>query len=1202
MRKRYAVCAYNNYRALTRHTHPVGLPAAVVIAITIGMMPGCGSGVVDSTGTLGSSLQVASPVFVTSEDTGLLDTLDVQVTCETPGAVIHYTTDDTDPDETSSVCTDKITITETTTIKVRAYHPSLAPSDVVEATYSISGYELGMLALDPTEYSAIPPALVPAMGELPTKIDLSPYFPRPGNQGQQGSCVGWAVAYALKTYQENVERGWGADQPDTQFSPSYMYNQIKIGGCNSGAYLSHAFRLLEEQGCATLADMPYDQGDCAKEPSEEAYTEAYTYRIDSSRRVSAQDITELKAQLAAGLPVVIGARIYTNFFYIRDDTVYDSLEGSWQGNHALCVVGYDDASSSFLVINSWGRGWGAKGFCRISYDVLQQMVFEAYVSQDIVENTYVLTTSVDGEGSLTVEPDGDEYYQGEVVQLTAKAASGWSFARWEGDLSGWANPMAVVMDDDKSVTAVFERGMQTLTIQVVGDGLTDPPAGTHEYYVGDTVVISALTVDSCEGWAFDNWSGDASGEDVYTVVTMDADMRVVAEFVATNHAPVAHAQTLSTDDGAPVDITLAGHDTDEDTLIYVVTSNPANGTLNVANAPIVTYTPNAGFVGNDTFQFTVNDGCSDSEPAEVSVYVGAPIQYKVSVDVAGSGTVEASPEGWYYEAGTEVTLTAIAADGAAFGGFSGDVVGTDTAITFTVEDNMDVVATFGVPLTITVTPADSGTITLDPPGGMYDVGDWVTITASPTGGNKFVEWTGDLTGTDRIRAIQIESATTAEAVFTGSPPSVSLLGARTLEPWVVQFDMRIHDSGGRAIVEGVTADDFKIYEDDDLLDYTETNQFVTPGPALPMKVMLVLDYTNSMHEADAIDEMIDAAGQFVGATSSSTGEAIFTGSHTMGVVEFHDRLDEGEGFNLVAPLTRTDSVGKASLISAMPCATCREHGLTRVWDAVDLAITEILDADSQSGEARAVVFLTDGEDTTSVVTTSALLTRAVDNGVMLYPIGFGDVTDNEADLQEMASETGGMYYPAASATSLQAIFTEIARDLNGQWNLTYITQRNTGTVPVTVEFTHEGQTTYTYTFDAAAIAGDIHTGHVRVLERTYDADTDRTSFLLKAEYMPRNITYFHFQFDHADATFALQGDGGLLDNWTSTKLGDGDFELQGDELGYGAFGNIGVVTVGGEVNTLRAVHDDDNDVYNDLYLQYGVTKKIELEGTLVEGF
>jgi hypothetical protein len=48
------------------------------------------------------------------------------------------------------------------------------------------------------------------------------------------------------------------------------------------------------------------------------------------------------------------------------------------------------------------------------------------------------------------------YVSGTLLSLHAMPAVGWQFARWENDLSGTANPIDLVMNADKTVTAVFE--------------------------------------------------------------------------------------------------------------------------------------------------------------------------------------------------------------------------------------------------------------------------------------------------------------------------------------------------------------------------------------------------------------------------------------------------------------------------------------------------------------------------------------------------------------------------------------------------------------------------------------------------------------------------------------------------------------------------------------------------------------------------
>ncbi len=319
-------------------------------------------------------------------------------------------------------------------------------------------YSLGLVALPEDQYNSIPLAPLPAMGTLPSKVDLSSDMPPVDSQGRQGSCVGWAVAYALKTYQEQVERSWGTQKLEHQFSPAYIYNQIKINNCMSGARLADAFALLTEQGCSSLAKMPYDDRNCDRVPPTDAVTEAQQFRIASWRRVNIQDPTELRSHLAAGFPIVIGMKIYTNFFRLRGSGVYNKIEGDYQGNHALCVVGYDDSNSTFRIINSWGTNWGDNGYFRITYDLFKQIVFEGYVAQDIIENQYTLTVNpAKGQGWVQLAPEGGKYQKGTVVKLTAIPAEDWSFSHWEGSLDGSQNPATLTMNNNKQVTPVFTR-------------------------------------------------------------------------------------------------------------------------------------------------------------------------------------------------------------------------------------------------------------------------------------------------------------------------------------------------------------------------------------------------------------------------------------------------------------------------------------------------------------------------------------------------------------------------------------------------------------------------------------------------------------------------------------------------------------------------------------------------------------------------
>ena len=70
-------------------------------------------------------------------------------------------------------------------------------------------------------------------------------------------------------------------------------------------------------------------------------------------------------------------------------------------------------------------------------------------------------------------------------------------------------------------------------------------------------------------------------------------------------------------------LTVSASDPNGGTLTYSLVTPPANGALS-GTLPNVTYTPAAGFYGNDSFTFKVNDGMFDSAPATVSIRVIPP--------------------------------------------------------------------------------------------------------------------------------------------------------------------------------------------------------------------------------------------------------------------------------------------------------------------------------------------------------------------------------------------------------------------------------------------------------------------------------------------------------------------------------------------------------------------------------------------------
>ncbi|MGD8452036.1 MAG: S8 family serine peptidase [Phycisphaerae bacterium] len=149
------------------------------------------------------------------------------------------------------------------------------------------------------------------------------------------------------------------------------------------------------------------------------------------------------------------------------------------------------------------------------------------------ETSYFISITIEGQGSVTLDPPGGTYAFGTVVELTAEGESGWVFDHWAGALSGAENPKSITVNGNKLITAVFveEQQQYTLTVNVTGNGdvTLNPPGGTYDS--GTTV---QLTADADADWSFDHWEGALSGATNPTTIYMDSDKTVTAVFEPTN--------------------------------------------------------------------------------------------------------------------------------------------------------------------------------------------------------------------------------------------------------------------------------------------------------------------------------------------------------------------------------------------------------------------------------------------------------------------------------------------------------------------------------------------------------------------------------------------------------------------------------------------------------------------------------------------
>ena len=253
-------------------------------------------------------------------------------------------------------------------------------------------HSFGLKLLDEGQYQSIPIALVPLSGELPGSVDLSADMPPIQFQGKQASCVGWSVAYALRTYMQRKDDHWDISQPRYQFSPSFIYNQLAHGNCESGITFVDALNTLTSNGASTMDQMPYVDTDCTSQPSDSLKQYARNYRIAGYRRINIQDLNEIKAQLAAGFPVLIAVSTDDIFLHLGPNEVWKQ-RGNPEGYHAIVVVGFNDSAQAFKIMNSWGNWWGTSGYGWINYEIFRQVTKEAYIAAAFPKNQEIPTTT-----------------------------------------------------------------------------------------------------------------------------------------------------------------------------------------------------------------------------------------------------------------------------------------------------------------------------------------------------------------------------------------------------------------------------------------------------------------------------------------------------------------------------------------------------------------------------------------------------------------------------------------------------------------------------------------------------------------------------------------------------------------------------------------------------------------------------------------
>ena len=156
---------------------------------------------------------------------------------------------------------------------------------------------------------------------------------------------------------------------------------------DAGASLTDGIKTLEKYGVCPETMWPYDITKFAVKPTDSCYTEALNYTAITVANIQ-QNEQVMKSCLASGFPFVVGINIYTSF---ESDNV--SMNGIVPmpniqtevclGGHAIVCVGYNE--TQWIMRNSWGIGWGDKGYFYLPY----QYLLDSTLSSDLWDITKI---------------------------------------------------------------------------------------------------------------------------------------------------------------------------------------------------------------------------------------------------------------------------------------------------------------------------------------------------------------------------------------------------------------------------------------------------------------------------------------------------------------------------------------------------------------------------------------------------------------------------------------------------------------------------------------------------------------------------------------------------------------------------------------------------------------------------------------------
>ena len=174
------------------------------------------------------------------------------------------------------------------------------------------------------------------------------------------------------------------------------------------------------------------------------------------------------------------------------------------------------------------------------------------ISARFVKKEYPLTINYQGEGTVTetvVQTKSTDYEYGTLVELEAFSGTGHNFGSWTGDLESIENPVQVMIDGPKKITAVFEPMEFNVQVSADGPGTASVEPDKDVYVYNETATFTAEPHENIQFVGWFNETGSFEMLDAVFEYQITSDLDITAFFRTVKDAFVVESVSISSTDG-----------------------------------------------------------------------------------------------------------------------------------------------------------------------------------------------------------------------------------------------------------------------------------------------------------------------------------------------------------------------------------------------------------------------------------------------------------------------------------------------------------------------------------------------------------------------------------------------------------------------------------------------------------------------------